>query len=317
MTKRVVVTDHTFPLLAAERSAAEKAGASLEAHQCRDADTVAAAVDGADVVVVQFAPMTARAIAGLKDGARIIRYGVGFDNIDVAAARKRAVDVAYVPDYCTDEVADHTATLILALLRKLSRLDTGVRAGRWTAVKDAAPLPQFEDTTVGFIGLGRIGRAVLERLRPFRFRFLVFDPAPGDLPVGAERAHRSEDVLSAADAITLHAPSTPTTRGMINAETLKRMKPTAFLVNTARGDLIDEAALADALAAGTIAGAALDVFQTEPLPATSPLRTAPNLTLSPHAAWYSDASIGKLQSLAADEITRALAGAPARCPVPV
>src|SRR5260221_4430043 len=147
MVKRVVVTDHTFPLLAAERSAAEKAGASVEAHQCSDADAVAAAVDGADVVVVQCAPMTARAMAGLKDGARIIRYGVGFDNIDIAAARKRAVDVAYVPDYCTDEVTDHTATLILAMLRKLSRLDAGVRAGRWAAVKDAAPLPRFEDTT--------------------------------------------------------------------------------------------------------------------------------------------------------------------------
>ena len=316
MGKRVVITDHTFQVLEAERSAAENAGAIFEAHQCRDADAVAAAVEGADVAVVQFAPMTENAIAGLRDGARIIRYGVGFDNIDVTAARKRAIDVAYIPDYCTEEVADHTATLILSLLRKLARLDAGVRAGRWAVVADAHPLPPFEMTTVGFIGLGRIGRSVLERLRPFRFRFLVFDPAPGDLPLGAVRVDSRDGLLAVADVVTLHAPSKLTTRGMINADALTLMKPTAFLVNSARGDLVDEDALARALNAGTIAGAALDVFQTEPLPAGSPLRIAPNLLLSPHGAWYSDGSIGRLQSLAADEIARALAGRPARSPVP-
>ena len=316
--RKVVVTDYNFPALEAEAAAAEAAGAAFAHRQCKDAEEVGDLVEGASAVFVQFAPMGAAAINRLADPAIIVRYGVGFDNIDIEAAKARGVRVCYVPDYCIDEVADHTSSLLLALLRRLPVLDQSVRRGEWAPALAAKPLLPFDQTTVGFLGLGRIGQAVLARLRPFGFRFVITDPR-----VNAERAGSfgAEAVplaalWSSADAILLHAPSTPETRHIVNAQSLSAMKSGVVLVNCARGDLIDEAALADALAAGVVRAAGLDVFETEPLPAGSPLRTAPNLLLSPHAAWYSETSIGRLQTLAADEVTRFFNGDPPRCPVP-
>jgi D-3-phosphoglycerate dehydrogenase len=315
----VVVTDYTFPDLVQEQAVCAAAGARFSAHQCRDADSVARVTKGAQVAVVQFAPMTEAALAGLAPGARIVRYGVGYDNIDMAAAARLGIEVAYVPDYCTDEVADHTATSLLAALRKLSALDASIRRGEWAAVTVCKPMKPFRQSVVGFLGLGRIGRAVMERLRPFGFSFLVFDPAlsEADLAVlGAQKAATSDHLFVVADALTLHAPSTPATRHIVNRAALSRMKSGAVIVNTARGDLVDAKALAEALRSGTIGGAALDVFEQEPLPPDSLLCAAPNLHLSPHAAWYSETSIKRLQALAADEVRRALCGEPMRCPVP-
>jgi D-3-phosphoglycerate dehydrogenase / 2-oxoglutarate reductase len=315
MTRKVVVTDATFPDVAREEAAARAQGASFERRACKTADEVAEAVKGADVAVVQFAPLTRAAIAGLAPGATAIRYGVGYNNFDLAALNDHGVKAAYVPDYCTAEVADHTAASILALLRKLPALDASVRRGEWAAVGIAKPLKSFAETTIGFLGFGRIAQEVAARLAPFSFQFLAHDPyftgsfsrlALVDLPT----------LLAQSDALTLHAPATPETTGIINAANLARMKPTAVLVNTARGDLIDQTALAAALTTGVIAGAALDVFQTEPLPANNTLRTAPNLLLGPHAAWYSEVAVERLQSLVADEITRALTGQGVRKPVP-
>jgi D-3-phosphoglycerate dehydrogenase len=315
----VVVTDYTFPDLQQEEAVCRAASARFSAHQCHDEESVARVIEGAQVVLVQFAAMTEAALAKLAPGARVVRYGVGYDNIDILAAARLGVEVAYVPDYCTDEVADHTATLLLAALRKLSSLDASIRRGEWAAVAVCKPMPPFRQSMVGFLGLGRIGRAVMERLRPFGFSFLVFDPAlpEADLALlGAQKAATSDDLFSAVDALTLHAPSTPATRHIVNRAALSRMKSGAVIVNTARGDLVDAKALAEALQNGEIGGAALDVFEQEPLSADSVLRTAPNLHLSPHAAWYSDVSIKRLQALAADEVRRALAGEPMRRPVP-
>ena len=166
---RVVVTDYTFPALEAEAAAAAGAGAEFSAQQCKSAEDVAEALRGADVAVVQFAPCTSAAVEALAPGAAIIRYGVGYDNVDVAAANRRGIPVGYVPDYCLDEVADHTTALILTQLRKLARLDASVRRGEWAAVRIAAPLPVYGETTVGFLGFGQIGRAVLKRLAPSGF----------------------------------------------------------------------------------------------------------------------------------------------------
>jgi D-3-phosphoglycerate dehydrogenase len=236
----------------------------------------------------------------------------------VAAAAAHGLRVGYVPDYCTDEVADHTAAAALSLLRKLPQLDASVRAGDWAAVRVAKPMKPFSDTTFGFFGLGQIGRAVLARLRGFNFRFFAADP--GLTPAEAEAMGVTlvgpDQLLREADILTLHAPATATTTGFFNAERLATLQPHAVIVNAARGQLIVEADLAAALAAGTLGGAALDVFHTEPLPADSPLRDAPNLILTPHAAWYSEAAIHRLQELVALDITRALAGEGPRKPVP-
>lgn len=319
MTARVVVTDYTFPDVHREENAAKGAGADFAAFQCKSAADVAEAVAGADAVAVQFAPFGSEAAAAVKPGATVIRYGVGYDNIDIAAASEAGLQIGYVPDYCADEVADHTAAAVLALLRKLVPLDTSVRRGEWAALKYAPPLKPFRETTVGFFGMGRIGCAVHERLAAFGFRFLVYDPA-----IDAERAMAlrveavsSDDLVARADVLCLHAPATAATRGFINADRLSRMQRHSMIVNSARGQLIVEADLAHALSHGIIAGAALDVFAAEPLPENSPLRDVPNLLLTPHAAWYSDAAIGRLQSFVAEDITRALNGQPPRKPIPV
>ena len=317
MTRSVVVTDYTFPDVSREEQAARSGGAEFAAHQCKTAEDVAQAVAGADVVAVQFAPFTQAAANAVAPGATVIRYGVGYDNIDLDATTAQGLKVGYVPDYCPDEVADHTAAAALALLRKLMPLDASVRAGEWAAVKYAKPLKPFNETVFGFFGLGRIGRAVHDRLAGFGFRFIASDPMLSDdeaAELGVEKVDAG-GLLRNADIISLHAPATAETTGYFNAERLAAMQPSAMLINSARGQLIDEADLAAALKQGTIAGAALDVFAEEPLPATSPLRDAPNLLMTPHAAWYSDAAIGRLQGLVAEDISRALRGEPPRRPV--
>lgn len=318
MSADVVITDATFPDVEKERAAAEALGASFERCDCRTPADVTAAVKGAKVAVVQFAELNAEAVAGLASGAAVIRYGVGYNNLDVSAMNKRRVQGVYVPDYCVSEVADHTAAMILAKLRKLEAFDASVRAGDWAAVKIARPLKAFADTKIGFFGFGRIAQAVAERLVPFGFQFLAVDPmfdASKNNPLSAKSV-TFDELIRDADCISLHAPATPQTIGRMNADAFAVMKSTSYLINSARGDLIDEAALAAALSSGEIAGASVDVFLQEPLPADSPLRVAPNLTMSPHAAWYSDVAVESLQSLVADEITRALTGEPARCPIP-
>ena len=315
---RVVVTDYTFPTLAQEEAAARAAGAEFGAFQCKTPEAVAEAVKGADVAVVQFAAFGPEAAAAVKPGATVIRYGVGYDNINLPAARAAGLKVGYVPDYCADEVADHTAAAALTLLRKLPMLDASVRRGEWAAVKVCKPMKAFKDTTFGFFGMGQIGREVLGRLRGFGFQFIASDPgldAGQAVSLGVTLVD-PDTLLRSADIISLHAPATVLTTGFFNAARLAQMQPHAMLVNSARGQLIVEDDLAAALTAGTIAGAALDVFGAEPLAASSALRDAPNLLLTPHAAWYSESAIGRLQGLVAQDITRALNGQGPRKPVP-
>jgi D-3-phosphoglycerate dehydrogenase / 2-oxoglutarate reductase len=308
--KRVIVTDYTFPSLDLERRAAERCNATFEAFQCKSEEEVANAVAMADVAVVQFAPLTRNALQELAPGAAVLRYGIGFDNIDVSAVRELRIIAGYIPDYCVEEVADHTVAMILACARKLLQMDQSVRSGKWSAIAVAGQVPPSSETTVGFLGLGRIGYSVLERLRPFGFRFLATDPAVNPSHAvrrGITLVDRNE-LLAGVDILSLHAPATAETRHFVNWQSLRQMKRTAMIVNTARGGLIDEQALADALSEGVISGAALDVFEHEPLAETSSLRGAPNLLLSPHAAWYSSASLSRLQSLASEDIERLLSG---------
>ena len=313
---KVVVTDHTFPDLEQERQAA--AGAVFESFQCRTEAEVAEAIRGASVALVQFAKADRTAIAGLAEGAALVRYGVGFDNIDVAAASERGIPVGYVPDYCPDEVADHTCAALLTLLRKLPALDNSVRAGEWKAVAVSRPMKPFSETLIGFFGFGQIGRKVHARLSGFGFRFAVADPAMSEAEVLALGMLKlsAEALFAQADAISLHAPANAATIRFVNADRLSTMQPHAVLVNSARGALVDEDALAEALHRGQLGGAALDVFEHEPLPAASGLRDAPGVLLTPHAAWYSDAAISRLQKLVADDITNHLNGRPLRKPVP-
>jgi D-3-phosphoglycerate dehydrogenase len=234
VNKRVVITDYTFPSLDIEHEVLSPLGADLKAHQCQGEEDVVAAVRDAKVVLAQFAPVGRRAIDVLSPNATIVRYGVEVDNIDVHAARAREVAVAYVPDYCVDEVADHTVALLLALLRKVKTFDEGVRAGGWDPVGLAKPLPPFNKTTMGFVGLGRIGRTVLERLRSFGFDFAVYDPflSTEDESKLGVRLVDLNHLLAEADALSLHVPLTSETHHLLNRERFSRMKSTTVVVNT-------------------------------------------------------------------------------------
>lgn len=313
---KITVTDATFPSLTHERAVAEEFGVAFVEAKCASADDVITAADGTDVLIVQFAQVTADAIARLAPGSLIVRYGIGLDNIDLAAAKAHGVKVAYVPDYATGEVADHTTALILTMLRCVVPLDQSVRDGTWDAVGVAGALRAFPETTVGFVGFGRIGQEVFARLKPFGFKAIIADPFadPEMLARLGVEAVDLDTLFDRADVITLHCPLTPETRHVVNAARLARKPERAALVNTARGGLIDPDALADALRSGQLRAAALDVFEIEPLPHDSVLRNCPNLTLTPHAAWYSTSAIERLQSLAADEVRRHLTGQPMRRP---
>ncbi|MDT0267403.1 C-terminal binding protein [Streptomyces sp. DSM 44915] len=317
MTPRVVVTDQAFGQVRRERATAERFAATFSAHHCTDEPSTVEAVRGADVALVNFAPVTRAVLAALAPGATVIRYGIGYDNVDVDAARALGVRVANVPDYGTDTVADHAVACLLTLLRRLPAYDRAIRTDGWVGPSDVGPLPSLTATTVGLVGTGKIGLAVRERLRPFGCLVLASDPY-ADPAALAERGIECvalPELLARSHAVSLHAPATRATHRLIGPGNLARMRPGAVLVNTSRGALVDPHALAEALRTGQLAGAALDVHDPEPLPDDSPLRSSPGALLTPHAAFYSTESLDALQRLAAEEAARALAGQPLRCQV--
>ena len=311
MPPTVVITDHAFPDVRHERAAAEAAGARLVVAQCRTPAEVIEAGRDADALLVQWAPIDAEVARNLTRCKAIVRYGIGVDNVDLEAARRRGIPVCNVPNYCIDEVADHAVALALALGRQLPQLDARLRSGTWKFYPDR-PMPAFREMTFGTLGFGRIARAVHERVRPFRFRRVASDPYVSDLTLleSGVQPLALDDLFREADILSLHTPLTPDTRHVADARRLGLMKPTAVLVNTSRGALVDTRALADALRSGALAGAGLDVFETEPLPDDHPLRTSPNTILTSHVSWYSEASGPRLQQLAAEEAVRALNGEP-------
>jgi D-3-phosphoglycerate dehydrogenase len=310
----LIVTDHAFPDLGHEEAMARAAGAAFRALALTTEEETAAATRGADVLLVNFAPITRRVLEGLAEGATVIRYGVGYDNVDADAAAELGVRVCNVPDYGTGTVADHAAALLLAQLRHLVAYDRAIRERGWLKPADVGPALALHTVTIGLVGTGRIGLALADRLRPFGPRLLAHDPyADADVLAGhGVEAVALDALLAAADAISLHAPDTPETHHIIDAGALRQLKRGAVIVNTARGGLIDTDALVAALADGRVGGAGLDTFEDEPLAADSPLREFANVILTPHAAFFSDASVDDLQRLAAEEAARALRGEPLR-----
>lgn len=262
-------------------------------------DLIAAARDADALLVSTLEAVTRRVTAHLPRTRVIGRYGVGVDNIDLDAAAEHGIVVTHYPDYCTAEVADHALALILALNRRIVQFDRDLRGGAWIAHRHETrrilrgPIAPLREQTLGIVGFGRIGRAVADRARPFGLTILASDPGlPAEqLRAGGAEPVTLDELLTRSDLITLHCPLLPSTRGLIGAEQLRRMKPSAMLVNTARGPIIDLEALATALQTDAIGGAALDVTFPEPLPGASPLYALPNVILTPHAAYYSERSV--------------------------
>ncbi|WP_243228758.1 C-terminal binding protein [Microbacterium sp. CIAB417] len=285
--------------------------AGLRAERAPSASPADIATQGSpEGLVVQWAPITADVMDRMPELKIISRVGIGYDMIDVDAATARGIAVANTPSYCIEEVAAHTIAMIMAQGRGLPAYDRAVRAGAWKAV-DARPMAvRPSRTTVSVLGFGRIGSLVARGLRGLGFRVLVADPfasaesvrEAGCEPVGIPEA------IGAADILTLHVPLTDATRHLIDAAALATMKRGAVVVNTCRGPLVDEEALADALRSGHLGAAALDVFAGEPLAASSPLRDMDEVLLSPHAAWFSPEALEDLPVHAADNIIRHLSG---------
>lgn len=301
---RVVVTDQVFPDVDVEREIlAEQLGADLSVASGSREEVLAAARD-ADALLNTYLPLDADALRGLNRCRVVARYGIGVDNIDLEAARAAGIVVTNVPDYCVEEVATHGLALLLSLLRKVSQGDAEVRRGEW-GIKNLRPVMRLSELTVGLVGYGRIARLLAKPLQALGATIIVHDPY---LPDGLDVKNVTlEELLSTADAVSLHSPLTPETRGMINASALSLMRRHAVLVNTSRGPLVVLEDLVAALREGRIAGAALDVFETEP-PDPARLEGVPNLLATPHAAFYSEAAIRESQRKAATQIVKVLTG---------
>jgi D-3-phosphoglycerate dehydrogenase len=272
------------------------------------AEDIAKETATADGIIVTTHPLPRAFIAALGPSVRIIgRAGIGLDAIDLEAAKERGIAVFHCPDYCTNEVATHAVSMILALNRRLLATDAIARH-EWKAWERLRPVAPIYEQTAGVIGCGRIGGAVIDRLRPLVKQILAYDPYQIEPPVDVSWVRSLDDLLSGSNIVTLHLPLTPETRAMIGARELALMKKGATIVNVSRGALIDECALADALTSGHISGAALDVLEEEPPRPDAPILRAPNVLLSPHVAWYSTAAEIRVRTMTVDGLVDYLEG---------
>ncbi len=283
---------------------------TLVVHDRTPAAEVVTRAAEADAVFTNKQPLTRADIEALPQLAYIGVLATGFNIVDVAAARDRGIPVCNVPEYSTPNVVQATFALLLELTNRVGHHAETVRAGRWSACPDFCywdgDLVELAGRALGIIGYGRIGRGVAAVGRAFGMRVLAHRRTPGDDPecVGLEQ------LLEESDAVSLHCPLTPETQGLIDAARIARMKPSAFLVNTARGALVNEADLAAALNAGRLAGAGLDVLSVEPPPATNPLLTARNCIITPHVAWATRDARERLIAASAANLRAFLAGTP-------
>lgn len=301
---KVVVSDQVFPSVEIERTLLADIGADLVVAT-GDVDEVLEVASDADAILNTYLPWSAVSIGRLSRCRIIARYGIGVDNVDLAAAREAGIVVTNVPDYSVEEVATHGLALILASVRKIVAADRSVRAGQWS-VDQFRPIHRLSTLTVGLVGYGRIGRRIAAPLEALGVTIIAHDPylTPGpDLPP----LMTLDELLERADVISLHLPLTDETRGIIGEARLGKVKPGAVLVNTSRGPLVDLSALGDALRAGRLAAAALDVFESEPV---DPARIAdiPNLIATPHMAYYSEEALEESQRKAATQVIKVLTG---------
>lgn len=310
MSGKVLVTDYAWSDLDVERAVLDEIGVELVDAPDGEESTLSDLADGCVGILTCWAQTTEKVIAAaLPDLKVVVRYGVGLDNIAIPFATSKGIPVAYVPDYCFVDVAEHTMALLLSFARKVTPFDRSVRSGSWN-IQDRVPLNRLTGRTLGLVGFGQIPQEVIPRARAFGMRVIAYSRSLTKTQasaVGVERVDLDE-LLETSDFVSVHTPLTDETQGMIDLTALERMKPTAFLINTSRGDVINEADLLSALKAGKIAGAALDVRSQEPPPDGDELIQLENVIHTPHSAFYSTESLKELREKAAMEIKRVLTG---------
>jgi D-3-phosphoglycerate dehydrogenase / 2-oxoglutarate reductase len=315
MSFLVAVSDSVFPNLNPAREVVSKIDAELRLAANPTPEAILEVARDADALLVTYAKITAEMIPQLSRCRIISRFGIGVDNVDIAAATSAGIVVTKVPDYCIDEVSDHTLALLLAAARKIPLANAQVHAGRWE-MPAVVPIHRLRGRVLGLVGFGRIPQLVAPKATSFGLRVIASDPyVPAEIfaRAGVDSVDFSQ-LLKLSDYVSIHAPLLPETRGLFGADVFRQMKPTAYLINTARGPIVDEAALARALDAGQLAGAALDVMLQEP-PVNSPLLGRHSVIITPHTSFYSEESLVELQMKAAEEVAAVLTGQPPRHPV--
>lgn len=315
MPGTVVLTDRPFGRDEIEQAALAEVGRELQRAPDTDPETLARLAEGADGLLVCYAQVAAPVVeAAARGGCKVIaRYGIGYDNIDIAAATQAGIVVTYVPDYCLDEVADHALALLLCAARAVMPAALGVRAGGWR-VPDAG-VHRIRGRRLALIGVGRIGQKVAGRARAFGLDVVAYDPYVREAPPGIALAGTLEKALSKADFVSLHAPLTEQTRHLIDERAIAAMPAHAVLVNTSRGGLVDLAAVTAALDESRLGYVALDVTEIEPLPEDHPLRTHQRALITPHMSFYSAEAQEELQRRTVGEVVAVLSGRAPRNPV--
>ena len=310
----VVFSERLGPITEHERRVESEAGAELRRVSLWSPEEIRANAADADVLIVgAVEPFTAASLRELPRCRLVVRRGVGYDNVDVAAATELGIPVAYVPDASVEEVSDHALALLLALARRLGPLDSAVKGGQWS--RDAGAvlarrkgIRRLKDLTLGIVGLGRIGQALARKARPLFREVLASDPylAPERAAEHGASLVPFDTLLERADLISLHSPLTPETTHLFSEQTLARMKRGSYLVNAARGPLVDEAALARALQAGHLAGAGLDVTEREPIEPDSPLLSMEQVILTAHSGAASESAGDELRRRSVEAAIRGL-----------
>lgn len=312
----VVVTDSPFPTLEPAERILATLGAEVRLLSEATPEAIVAAARLADAVLVTYAKLTGDVIRQFERCRIISRFGIGVDNVDIEAATQKGIVVTRVPDYCVDEVSDHALALLLALARKVPLANQTVQAGQWS-LAPMVPLHRLRGRTLGLAGFGQIPRALAPKAQALGLQVVAYDPYVPDALFQALKVRRVglDDLLAESDFVSIHAPLTPETRHMFGREAFQKIKPGAVLINTARGPLVDEEALVEALEAGRLAGAALDVLEKEPPAPDSRLRGRSDVILTPHIGFYSVESMLELETKATEEVVRVLRGEKPRTPV--
>ncbi len=312
----IAITDIPFPSLDPAKKALARLDPEYRMANSPSAEDILAVARDADAILVTYAKLSGDLLRQLTKCKAIGRFGLGVDNIDLPAAKACGIAVNYVPDYCLREVSDHAMALLLALARKVTLADKLVQSGRWE-VPPLVPLRRLEGQVLGLIGFGNIPRALAPKAKAFGLKVLAHDPyVTKDVLDAAGVAGVSfDELLARSDFVSVHAPLLPATRGLMNAAAFAKMKNGAYLINTARGPLVDEPALIAALNSGRLGGAALDVVTTEPLAKDSPLVGRDNVILTPHIAFYSVEALEELQTKCAGDVARVLSGEKAVYPI--
>jgi D-3-phosphoglycerate dehydrogenase len=313
--KLVAVTDSVFPNLDPSREMLSTIDAELRLAAGPEPAAILKVARGADALLTTYAKVTADIISQMNRCRIISRFGIGVDNVDVAAATKSHMLVTRVPDYCLDEVSDHTMALLLSLVRKIPFINARTQAGRWE-MKSVVPIHRLRETVLGLVAFGQIPQLIAPKAQTFGMKVVTYDPYVSRKVISRAKVERVEfdELLRISDYVSIHVPLVPETHHLFNAHVFSQMKSTAYLINTARGPIIDEAALAAALDQKQIAGAALDVMEHEP-PTGSPLFGRDNVIITPHTSFYSEESLLDLQIKASEEVIRVLRGKAPRNPV--